>query len=81
MPGPMGDQPIWARRLQQLEVSAATIAQRRLTAERLSDAIRTAVTNHQLRYKTEQLAELIDQEDGAAAVLATVESLLDQSTI
>lgn len=76
MPGPMGDQPFWARRLQQLEVSAATITQRRLTAQPLAEAIRTAVNNHQLRSNTEQLATLIDQEDGAAAVLATVESLL-----
>jgi sterol 3beta-glucosyltransferase len=81
VPGPMGDQPFWAQRLQQLQVSAATIAQRHLTAERLADAIRTAVTDHQLRYNTQQLAKLIGQEDGAGAVLATVKSLLDQSTI
>jgi sterol 3beta-glucosyltransferase len=80
-PGPLGDQPFWARRLQQLEVSAATIAQRNLTPQRLAAAIHTAVTDHQLRYNTQQLAKLIDQEDGAAAVLATVDSLLDQSTI
>ncbi|MGK2880170.1 MAG: glycosyltransferase, partial [Mycobacterium sp.] len=81
MPGPMGDQPFWAQRLQQLQVSAATIAQRHLTAQRLADAIHPAVTDRQLRDNTQQLANLIDKDDGAAAVLATVDSLLAQSTI
>ncbi|WP_027332118.1 glycosyltransferase [Mycolicibacterium tusciae] len=81
LPGPMGDQPFWAQRLQQLQVSAATIAQRHLTAQRLADAIHIAVTDHQLRDNTQQLANRIHQDDGAAAVLATVDSLLDQSTI
>ncbi|WP_193045365.1 glycosyltransferase [Mycolicibacterium baixiangningiae] len=76
MPGPVGDQPFWARRLQQLEASAATIKQGNLTAERLAEAMRTSVSNHQLRDTAAQLSALIATEDGSAAVLSTIETLL-----
>jgi len=80
LPGPAGDQPFWARRLHELGASAAPIAQRKLTADGLADAIRTAVTDRQLRDTTRQLAGRIADEDGAARVVATVENLLHQST-
>jgi sterol 3beta-glucosyltransferase len=80
LPGPAGDQPFWARRLHELGASAAPIPQRTLTADRLADAIRTAVTNTELRDTTRQLAGRIAAEDGAARVVATVENLLHQST-
>jgi UDP:flavonoid glycosyltransferase YjiC (YdhE family) len=76
LPGPAGDQPFWARRLQHLGVSAATIAQRHLTAERLADAIGSAIRSRELRGTAEQLGTLVAPEDGSAAVLWTVESLL-----
>ncbi|MBB5168378.1 glycosyltransferase [Mycobacterium sp. AZCC_0083] len=80
LPGPAGDQPFWARRLHELGASAAPIAQRKLTADRLADAIRAAVTDSQLRDTARQLAVRIADEDGAARVVATVENLLHQST-
>ncbi|HEX7826096.1 MAG TPA: glycosyltransferase [Mycobacterium sp.] len=80
LPGPAGDQSFWARRLHELGASTAPIAQRRLTADRLAAAIRTAVTDHQLRATTRQLAGHIANEDGAARVVATVENLLHQTT-
>jgi sterol 3beta-glucosyltransferase len=80
LPGPVGDQPFWARRLHELGASTAPIAQRRLTADGLADAIRTAVTDRQLRDTTNQLAGRIANEDGAARVVVTVENLLRQST-
>lgn len=76
LPGPMGDQPFWAQRLKLLGVSAATIAQRHLTPQRLADAIRSAVTSLELRDAAAQLRILVAGEDGAAAVVSTVESLL-----
>jgi UDP:flavonoid glycosyltransferase YjiC (YdhE family) len=75
MPNPVGDQPFWAKRLQDLGASAATIPQRKLTADRLADAIRVAVTDRRIRDRTQQLASAIAGEDGAAHVLAIVESL------
>jgi sterol 3beta-glucosyltransferase len=80
LPGPVGDQPFWARRLHDLGASAATIPQRALTADKLADAIRTAVADRQLSEDTKQLAALIAGEDGSARVVATVENLLHQST-
>jgi UDP:flavonoid glycosyltransferase YjiC (YdhE family) len=80
LPGPAGDQPFWARRLHELGASTAPIAQRRLTADRLAAAIRTAVADRQIRSTTEQLARRIADEDGAARVVATVENLLHQTT-
>jgi sterol 3beta-glucosyltransferase len=71
-----GDQLYWARRLRDLGVSAATIPQRRLTAERLGAAIRTALTDSTFRDNAKQLAVCIAAEDGAGRVLAVVESLL-----
>jgi sterol 3beta-glucosyltransferase len=80
LPGPAGDQPFWARRLHELGASAAPIAQRKLTADGLAGAIRTTVTDRQLRDTARQLAGRIADEDGAAHVVATVENLLHQST-
>lgn len=80
LPGPVGDQRFWARRLHALGASAATITQRALTGERLADAVSAAVTDRQLRDNTQQLATHLAGEDGATHVVATVERLLHQST-
>jgi UDP:flavonoid glycosyltransferase YjiC (YdhE family) len=80
LPGPAGDQRFWARRLHELGASAAPIAQRKLTADGLADAIRTAVDDRQLRDTARRLAVRIADEDGAARVVATVENLLHQIT-
>lgn len=76
LPGPMGDQPFWARRLQHVRVSAATIAQRHLTPQVLANAIQSAITNCELRDNAEQLGAVVAREDGSTTVLSTVESLL-----
>jgi UDP:flavonoid glycosyltransferase YjiC (YdhE family) len=80
MPGPAGDQPFWARRLHELGASTPPIAQRKLTTDRLAAAIRIAVTDHQIRDATSQLAGRIGSENGAARVVAAVENLLHQTT-
>lgn len=77
LPG-LGDQPFWARRLQRLGASAATIPQAKLTSERLAAAIHTAVTNCQLQRTAQHLGHRIAGEDGAEHVRVTVESMLHQ---
>jgi UDP:flavonoid glycosyltransferase YjiC (YdhE family) len=79
LPGPVGDQRFWARRLHTLGASAATISQRALTTGRLADAIGAAVTDRQRRDNTKQLAAHVADEDGAACAVTTVEELLHQS--
>lgn len=78
IPG-LGDQPFWARHLYELGASTAPIPQRRLTAERLADAINTAVTDGGIRDTAQQLAVRIAGEDGAARVVAAVESLVNET--
>jgi sterol 3beta-glucosyltransferase len=75
-----GDGPFWAARLTALDVVAATINQRRLTVDRLAVAIRTAVSEPQLRDNARRAGARVAAEDGAAKVVSAVESLLHHST-
>jgi UDP:flavonoid glycosyltransferase YjiC (YdhE family) len=78
IPG-LGDQPFWARHLYELGASTAPIPQRRLTAERLAEAIRTAVTDGGIRDTAQRLAVRIAGEDGAALAVSIVESLINST--
>ncbi len=71
-----GDGPFWASRLTALGVAAATIKQRHLAADHLAAAMRTAVSDPQLRDNARRLGAQIAAEDGAARVVSAVESLL-----
>jgi UDP:flavonoid glycosyltransferase YjiC (YdhE family) len=75
VPSGAGDQPFWARRLRELGVSAATLAQRTLTEQALTTAIRTALTDDTLLANARRLAARIAAEDGAGRVLAAVERI------
>ncbi len=75
VPG-LGDQPFWARRLQDLGLSAGIIPQRALTVDRLADALSVAVTDQALTGRSRRVADLIAAEDGAADVVMTVDRLL-----
>ncbi|MFL0179021.1 glycosyltransferase [Mycobacterium sp. SMC-15] len=75
-----GDGPFWAARLNALGVSAATINQRHVTVDRLAAAMSTAVNDQHLRDNARRLSADIAAEDGAAAAVAAVESLLQHTT-
>lgn len=75
-----GDGPFWAARLTALGVAAATINQRRLTADRLAAAMHTAVHEPALRENARRLSADISAEDGAAQAVNAVESLLQHTT-
>ncbi|PXX56532.1 UDP:flavonoid glycosyltransferase YjiC (YdhE family) [Nocardia tenerifensis] len=77
VPSPGGDQPFWARRLRELGVSSATLPRPKLTAERLARAIDSALSEPGHRTRAEELAARIAEEDGAAAVVAAVEQLIE----
>ena len=74
LPG-YGDGPFWADRLRDLGACAATIPQRRLTAERLADAIRTAV-DPALKARAERIAAELNTEDGSGQAISTIEKSL-----
>jgi sterol 3beta-glucosyltransferase len=75
VPGPVGDQRFWARRLRQLGVSPATLSLRTLTEDRLAAALRDACADEP-RAAAGRVAAGIAAEDGPGAVLKQVESLL-----
>lgn len=69
------DQPFWAARLHRLGVGPAPLPHRELTAESLAAAIRRCLDEPNYRGRAAALAERIRAEDGAADVLALLDSL------
>jgi sterol 3beta-glucosyltransferase len=59
-----GDQPFWGRRVAVLGVGLAPIPQKKLTAERLANALRVVTGDAALRDRARQLGETIRSEDG-----------------
>ena len=72
----MGDQPFWGVRVHALGAGPAPIPQKKLTAENLAAAIRTAVNGPTMRATAETVGEQIRAEDGVANSVAIVEGVL-----
>lgn len=60
----LADQPSWARQVHALGVGPVPLPFQRLTAERLAEAIREAVTNPTMRQRATELGRRIQAEDG-----------------
>lgn len=71
-----GDGPFWSHRLTTLGVSPGSIRFKKLTADRLADAVREAVTNPAYARRGAEVAAMIATEDGAAHVVAAVDDLV-----
>jgi sterol 3beta-glucosyltransferase len=69
----MGDQPFWAQRIYRLGVGPRPIPRRRLTVERLSEAIRIAISNVEMRQAAASLGECIRAEDGVARAVEMIQ--------
>ncbi|MFI5913140.1 glycosyltransferase [Dactylosporangium sp. NPDC051541] len=69
------DQPFWARRLTDLGVTPGPIPRRRLTADRLAEAIAAAVRDPVYRHRAEALAVRLSEEDGARPVLRALSAV------
>lgn len=72
----VGDQPFWGRRVAALGVGPTPIPQRRLTVEQLADAIKSAVTNYDMRQRAASLGETIRAEDGVGQAVAVIQRQL-----
>jgi sterol 3beta-glucosyltransferase len=70
-----GDQPFWGQRVADLGVGPAPILRRRLTVERLAQAIHEAVTDSTMRQRAVDLGARIRAEDGVARAVAAVEQI------
>ncbi|MBX2996963.1 MAG: glycosyltransferase family 1 protein [Caldilineaceae bacterium] len=66
------DQPFWGRRIADLGVGPQPIPRKRLTGERLGDAITEAVSNPSMRRLAADLGEKIRSEDGVGNAVAVV---------
>ena len=70
-----GDQPFWGQRMVELGVGPAPIPRRRLTAERLAQAIQDALTDQTVRQRAAHLGSVIRAEDGIAQAVAIVQQI------
>jgi sterol 3beta-glucosyltransferase len=59
-----GDQPFWGQRIVDLGVGTKPIPRKKLTAEKLANAIREVITNQEMRQRAEKLGKQIQAENG-----------------
>ncbi len=69
-----GDQPFWGRRVASLGVGPQPIAQKRLSAEKLADALLTVIGNRAMQERAAALGAAIRSEDGIAHAVALIEA-------
>lgn len=67
------DQPFWAQRVYDLGAGAAPSPRKKLTAERLAEAITHAVNDPELQRRAKELGERIRAEDGVANAVQAFE--------
>jgi len=70
-----GDQPFWGRRVAELGVGANPIPRKKLTAERLANAIQEVVTNEAMRQRAAKLGKQIQTENGIARSVEIINQL------
>jgi UDP:flavonoid glycosyltransferase YjiC (YdhE family) len=68
-----GDQPFWGKRIADLGVGPDPIPRRKLTASRLAQAIRDAVTCSHIRERAADLGARIQAEDGVSKAVTILE--------
>jgi sterol 3beta-glucosyltransferase len=73
-----GDQPFWGRRVAALGVGPQPIAQRTLSADRLTAAMRTLATDAALQTCAAELGAQIRAEDGVGRAVAVIDAALDR---
>lgn len=71
----LGDQPFWGQLVYELGAGPRPIAQGKLTAGRLADAIRIAAHDAAIQSQAEAIGEKIRQEDGVARAVEVIHSV------
>lgn len=72
------DQPFWADRLHRLGVAPSPVPMHELTADTLTDALRSCLDRSSYRDRATELARRIGAEDGSAVVISLI-TQLDES--
>ena len=75
----IGDQSFWGERVYELGVGPKPISQKKLSVDRLADALLTATSNVTMREKAQALGEQIRHEKGIETAIAAIEAVLNQS--
>jgi sterol 3beta-glucosyltransferase len=75
------DQPFWGARVFELGAGPAPIPKKRLTLERLADAIRAATCDEVIRGRASALGERIRAEDGVTQAVEVLQRYLHISSI
>ena len=70
-----GDQPFWGQCIAELGVGPAPIPRKKLTVERLAQAIERVVTDQTMRQRAAILGSKIQAEDGIARAVAVVQHI------
>jgi sterol 3beta-glucosyltransferase len=73
-----GDQPFWGRLVAERGLGPRPIPQRKLTADRLAEAIQTAVSDQAMRERAAALGAQIRAEDGVGTAVSIIEHDLAQ---
>ncbi len=71
------DQPYWGRRVHELGVGPAPIVHKKLTVERLAEAIEAAVSDQAMRRRATELGAQLRSENGVARAVEIVEQYLE----
>ncbi len=69
------DQPFWGERVYDLGVGPAPIPRRKLTVDRLAQAIQETVTNKAMRQRAVELGSKIQTEDGIANAVEVIQRI------
>jgi UDP:flavonoid glycosyltransferase YjiC (YdhE family) len=69
------DQPFWGNRIYELGAGPQPIPYRRLTIQRLNDAICSVVADQAMRQRAAMLGKRIQTEDGVAQAIGIIEQL------
>lgn len=72
------DQPYWGWRVYSLGVGPKYLLLKKLTVQKLADAITLAVTDKEMRQRVQLLGEKISAEDGVARAVELVEQILNR---
>jgi sterol 3beta-glucosyltransferase len=70
-----GDQPFWGQRVADLGVGSKPIPRKKLTAERLANAIQEVVTNKDMRQRAAKLGKQIQTENGIESAVTIINQL------
>ena len=69
-----GDQPFWGQRVAELGVGPKPVPRKKLTVERLAEAIQAAVTDDAMRQRAADLGSKIRAEDGVGRAVEIIQS-------